>query len=253
MFMLQSIHMKNSLLLLIALASSSALANAQMFSTGSLALDGSNVENVGSVFEAIDITNGQNYPTLTLNGVTFTQVVGTNGGTTFSNVTSGAGFSVNDLGTDGGRAGGVAASDPVYNLVTDGFYNNSQTTQASQTLTITGLTLGQQYSAQLFFDTGNGDDRAASVTDGTMTSEVVESNNNKTPMDGPKFITEVFTASGTGSESLVINEPAGFGEPLQFSGFVVETVPEPSTYAMMGIGFVALLGVALRKSNARSL
>jgi hypothetical protein len=228
----------------MALVVSPILAHAQSFTTGSLALNGSNVENVGMVFDAIDLTAGEGYPTLTLNGVTFTQVAGMNGGTT------GPDFTLSNLGTDGGRAGGVATTDAVYNLVNDGTYNNSGGTNYSQTLTLTGLMPGQEYAAQLFFDTGSGDDRAATVTDGSQTSGEAEVNNSTTPPSGPQFITDVFTASGSGlttSESLVINSPPGFGEPLQFSGFVVETAPEPGTDALLGVGLIALLGLAARK------
>jgi len=71
---------------------SPTLATAQTFSTGALALDGSNVENVGTVFEAVDIVafDGEYSSPLILNGVTFTYVAGVNDGTT---------------GTDSGRAG----------------------------------------------------------------------------------------------------------------------------------------------------
>jgi hypothetical protein len=51
---------------------------------------------------------------------------------------------------------------------------------------------------------------------------------------GPQFITDTFTAS---SATETIGRSGGV---LQVSGVVVEAIPEPRSYALMGLGILSL-------------
>ncbi len=227
------------------------MGHAQIFSSGSLKLDGSNIINYdGTDFEAINFYSGDDTSYLTaghsvtINGITFTGVTGG------SNL-SGPDFSLTDVGIDSGRAGGVTSSNTVYPLVLDGTYNNNGSANQTQTLTLENLTSGVEYSAQLFFDASDtGAGRSASVTDGTQTSSVVTAGT----AFGPQYITDTFTAGSSGIESLLINDATSYGgkSPLELSGFVVEEVPEPSTWALLVVSLTASLAwfARLRRLNS---
>ncbi len=207
------------------------------FTDGVLALDGSNVEDTGGqVIEAINFYSEDDSTAtsaaVTLNGITFTAVDGTAGGADLS----GPNYSLTNEGVDSGRDGGAGVSgSPVDALVIDGAYNF--TGDYSQTLSITNLAAGT-YAAQLFFDAS--DVRSASVTDGSVTSDSVTAGDGY----GPWFITDSFTTTG-GTESLLINDTSSY--PLELSGFVVEAVPEPSSYGLMALGLGALVFATRRR------
>jgi hypothetical protein len=227
---------KSLLLIAVVLGLSFSAAKAQDFSTGVFALNGSSILNTGNVVYSANFDGGSN--SATIGSVTFTgtnQVDGTYQSGNFS-ITGAGGLD----GTGGGTAGGTAG---VVTLNENGLYYQL-------TLTLNNLTPNQQYAVQLIVDSDAADNRIQAYADTTNPSNVVTSN----PVyaggggTGPAYITDTFTASGT---SEVLAAQYGGGQGSQLSGFVLETAPEPSTWALMGLSLVGLLFL-VRRPLARS-
>jgi hypothetical protein len=221
---------KSILIAATTLLISFSAAEAQTFTSGALSLDGSNVENVGTVLEAVNFYRFDNNP-VTINGVAFTNFQAQDPSGNVTSPQTGPHFSFNGGGVDGTGGGLAGASAGVSDLNSEGVYYGS-------TIQLTNLSIGTTYAAQFFLDADNSDYRTANLTDGAVTSATVTGG-----IPGPQFITDTFTATGT-TESIVKG-----GGVLQLSGFVIESVPEPSTYAMM-LGGLALLGFCVRRKLA---
>jgi hypothetical protein len=215
-----------------------SVAKAQ-FTDGRLALDASNVETVGTVLYAANFDGGSN--SVTINSVDFVgtnQVDGTYQGGNFS-ITGAGGLD----GTGGGTAAGGTdsnASAAYQTLNENGLYYQTE-------LTLNNLTVNQTYSVQLIVDAQTGDDRYQQYDDLTngQNSALTYAGG---AGGGAAYITEVFTATAT-SETL--QAQYGGGQGAQLSGFVLETAPEPSTWALMGLSLAGLLYLA-RRPLARS-
>jgi hypothetical protein len=237
--------MLNKFLILtsIALCLSFSAAQAQIFSTGAITGD-SSIENVGTVVYAFAIGAGTSPE---INGVTFSAI---NPLTTTS-----PDFSLNSTAVIDGTGGGNLpdGTDGNYSTQLQALVAQGQSL-GSSTLVLNGLTQGQTYSVELVFDSNQKDARSQSVQDTTVggndavSGTIVTGGDQGYPTQNPnpdptgaEYITDTFTALGT-SETLV-----GQGGNSQLSGFVVEAVPEPGTWAMMGLGAVGLLFLARRK------
>jgi hypothetical protein len=215
--------MKSQILLLTALAFAASLsfAQAQSFTNGAAATNGS-IEDVGSILYAFNFDNTGTAADVTINGVPFVGTSITNGSTTD--------FSIDGGGMDGTGGGDSSDSSQVKLLNENGVYGGS-------TYVLKGLTIGTTYAAQFIFDADPIDNRYVALTDGTQTSNTVTGG-----VPGPQYITDTFTATGA-METLTRANDGG----LQLSGFVVETVPEPGTWALMGLGLAGFVLLARRK------
>jgi len=229
-------------------------AHAQIFTTGSLASNGSNIENTGTILDAINFydpvygiygnlpaasnpnnpSNGGT-PNPTLNGVAFT-------GEAYNASLPGYTLTLTgpNVGIDDNRAGGVLSTDAIYPLVFSGVYSYYSSTPYAH-LSVNDLTPGKTYSLQLFFDSEAGDTRSLFATDGSASSSTVT-----TP--GPQFITDQFTATSS-SETVALTYTATL--PVELSGFVLtttEAAPEPSTWTMLlsGAGLLAFWRIRTR-------
>jgi len=239
--------LKNLLLALVGFAVTSAGAKAQFFTTGIVTGD-SSVETVGTVVEAYNFGGA----TKTINGVTFIGTNNING--TFTGYTmNGPGIDTTGGGIVPTVGGGVDSnlSASLQNLEASGVHNSA----GNLTFSVTGLTIGQSYSLQLFINANASDARSQAFKDGAVTSPTVTAGGNKAGNpsfnggnntgNNPPFIIDTFTASST-SETLAAQFGGGAG--AQFSGFVLELVPEPSTWAMLGLGVAALIFAARHKA-----
>jgi hypothetical protein len=200
---------------------------APVLTSGFLNLDGSNILNLGPVLYAYNLDDS-GAGTTTLNGVTF---VGINSNTTSSpdfSITNSGGYDTT-LNKDGSGTA-IASGDPLFLLQNRGAFNNL-------TLTLDNLTPGTEYAAQLEIGEQVSDNRFQQYVDGSSASPLVSAH------AGPQYILDTFTATGT-SETLVAQVGGGGG--AQLTGFVVESVPEPSTWAMMGLAGLVFLGVSRR-------
>jgi hypothetical protein len=220
-----------------ALIASLSMAKAQVFTDGALALDGSNVEAFGAVVYAANF--GYNGDAV-INGVTFA------GTSQIDGSYQGGNFSINGVGgLDGTGGGTTGASAGVVALNVNGLFY-------SFTLTLNNLTPGTSYAAQLIVDGDAGDDAAGSrsqqFTDTTNTSVNPPTSNVATTDPGPEYVTDTFTATGT---SETINALNSGGQGAEFSGFVLETAPEPSTWVLMGLGLAGVAFCVVRRSQVR--
>lgn len=225
------------------------VGRAQIFSNGAVIGD-SNIEAAGPVVYAFNMSDDGG--STTINSVTFTDIDP-------ANVTS-SDFSLSNLpnGLDGTGGGNLPDgtdgnySSALQNLVEQGLGNN-------WTLVLKGLAQGQTYSFEAIFDANQKDARTQALQDTTNgpgdspTSATITSggdqgypdqNPNPVPT-GAQYITDTFTATGS-TETLVAQ--IGGGNGAQMSGFVLESVPEPGTWAMMGLGAAGLVFLARRKS-----
>jgi len=245
---------KSLFLSIAVLALSLTAAKAQIFSNGLLALDGSNIENSGTFDYAYNFDFNSTAATVTINGVTFT---GFN-----VNTDTSANFSIINTGMDG--TGGGSAPDG-----TDSNYSaavqllNEHGAFGNSTLTLKGLTAGVSYSLQLIVDGNSHDDRQQAYNDSTNgpgpfpQSATVFAGGNQNPANatfahGPydiPYVTDTFTATGS---TETINALIGGGAGSQLSGFVLETTPEPSTWAMMALAFGGLAIVLRKRAILRS-
>jgi hypothetical protein len=217
----------------VVLLASLSITKAQVFTTGVLALDGSTVENASPVLYAYNL--GDDLTDTTLNGVTFVGFDNQTQTTPNFSISNSGGFD----GTNnkaGDPSDPLVPGDTLYNLQSRGAYNNL-------TLSLNNLTPGVEYAAQLEIGEQPGDNRSQSYTDGAVTSDTVFAHS------GPQFITDTFTATGT-TETLQGN--VGGGNGAQLTGFVVEIVPEPSTWAMMILGLAGMAFFVSRRSFVRS-
>ena len=155
-----------------------------------------------------------------------------------------------------GTSGG--ANGPNSNLTQD-FLAVSGTTSNTGTLTLAGLTVGQQYALYLY----NGSTSIGRITDFNVTGTATASgsvNNIGTPgvvlwtpataIAPGNYVQLNGTADSTGK--LVIqfmNRAASEGD---FAGFQIRAIPEPSTYALLVTGAAALLIVAYRTRRRSS-
>jgi hypothetical protein len=243
---------KSLLLASIALCLSFSAAKAQLFSTGAITGD-SSIEDVGTVVDAYAFNYGGT--SFTINGVNFTSTSNING--TFS------GYTANGPGIDGTGGGIVPSgsggldtnlSSNLQTLEQSGIHNAS----GNFYLELTGLNPGQTYALQLLIDANSHDARTQAYKDGLVTSATITAGGNQagnpsvnsgdnTPYN-PAYITDDFTATGA-TETLYAQDGGGAG--AQLSGYVLEATPEPSTWALMGLGFVGLLYL-VRRPLARS-
>jgi len=173
-----------------------------------------------------------------VNGVTF-HLINTSGAETdgpdyiaLSNVSTGGG--------DGGFAGGSAAYQNLMRGVSYVARN------ATGTITLSGLTVGHQYQVQVWNASATSENDLAQLQGTTNTL-----------LNGHNFAVGTFTATSL-SDSFNFTVPSS-GNVTGYAGITaislrdLTAVPEPSTYAMLAAGAVALFGLArLRRADRQA-
>ena len=247
--------LKKSLILSVTLALSLTVGKAQVFTTGTITGD-ADIETVGSVVYAFNFD--PNSTSATVGSITFSGINPFSQSSTDFTLTGG-GFDQTGGGNDPLNPGfDTNLSAGLQALNAFGVYGGP-------TVTFNGLTVGQQYSLQLIIDSNSHDDRTQAFNDSTNgsapfpTSATVTAGGNQNPANAtfahgpydPAYITDTFTATGT---SETINGLIGGGTGAHVSGFVLETVtvPEPSTWAMMGLSFAGLALFLRKRASLRS-
>jgi hypothetical protein len=225
---------RSTVLAALAVLASFSSAHAQVISltNGALALDGSNILDLGPVVYAYNLDGNGAGATTTVGGVTFTGTA----------VLSGAGpngdFSIQGNGHDGTGGSGLV---PNQSLSTQAVtLLNEQGVYQMSSFALNNLTVGTTYHLQLVIDAQTPDNRQVTYTDITNPLDTVSSGSIEAGVTGPQYIDEVFEATAT-SEDFSVGGSGPNGE-AQLSGFVLET-PEPSTYAMLfgGLGMLVLV------------
>lgn len=112
----------------------------------------------------------------------------------------------------------------------------------TNTITLTGLTQGQEYQFQYIIMDGRGPGNYAGRTvvlgdgDGDNSNDsVAVARTNGANGDG-NSITGTFIADATGSQTITIT-----GSDPGMTGYVVRATPEPSSTALLGLGGLALI------------
>lgn len=188
---------------------------------------------------------GSNAAVATINGVTFTKAGTTGTGFTYAVATGTA--SVNP----GNSNTGAPAGSGLNTLLTDMIYDGNNTSGGTATLTLTGLSSGQQYDTRLYVRqwTAATTARAADIAfdgDGTpvATGTINEDNATGTPpgfatATQPYAIDYKFTANGT-SETITFTQ-ANPNESWHIYGVTNQAVPEPAAAALLALAGAGLL------------
>jgi hypothetical protein len=203
-----------------------------------------------------DITNAYTYthainlggsgdPSVEINGVTFG--VGGTSGTNWS--ITGFGWSV-----DAGIlfTWWPSPADSVGSMISDFRYNAIDAANAAQSLTLTGLTPGQMYEARIYtryWGTGGTDDRTNNIAfneGGGLDTNVIF-NADTVPEHG-YYIGYTYTAGSSSNLVVTFARPNGANGNFHLSGFSNQVIPEPSTWALVGLG---LMGTWLLRRRRR--
>jgi hypothetical protein len=95
------------------------------------------------------------------------------------------------------------------------------------TMTLSGLTIGQDYSVQLFLSNDNNNE-AIGIVDGL--SSIIDAS------EGPKVFTGTFTADATTQDFDVrFTKYAGAITESNMSGYQLRAIPEPASISLIGI------------------
>lgn len=231
-----------------------AQAATTTFSVATLTDTGSNLDNPATtgntLLSAVNFTlssQSSPTPTPTINGIAFTAFNIPSTGQSASYVGSNftlAGNSTNVIIRDDNRVSGRPTTADIYPLI----YNASVSPVASggvssMTLTLQNLTVGQPYEVQMVFSS---DAAARQVTlndnagSGSGTSGAVSYGTT----NGPRVITGLFTANATSQAYDIVATTSTVR--VQFSGFTLQTVPEPAA-----LGLLAPLGMVLLRRTRR--
>lgn len=135
---------------------------------------------------------------------------------------------------------GDAAFDNLVNSMTDSWGSSKGVTAA--TMTFSGLTDGQEYRIQVFYNDqrgGNSDGRAMIYGDGNGNTVTVAGNDGSGGGNGEfgQFAVGTFTAEGTSQELTM--KTNGFGN-VHYNAIAIAPVPEPSS-ALLLLGGLGLL------------
>jgi hypothetical protein len=168
-------------------------------------------------------------------------------GVTFAAYGSGffsAGFSAGGFNDRYNGFGNAGTADSNYNyLLTVAEY----TYGGDWSITLTGLTVGNTYEIELWANDGRGNDRIQTFTGGANTSATLFVGPSS---GGPgQFILGTFVADGTGSETISSSSPTG---PILNLAQIrdITPVPEPATFALVGLGACAMFYGFRRKNRA---
>lgn len=257
-------------------ASSSFAATVNLSSTVIDPLStGSFLDNSGVTLAAVNLGTARNSPytynapttasnpdpNVTLNGITFTPSAGN---TTLSSTYYTIGAVGGTVGYDTGRFSNIGQGNTtLYGLAYDVLRTSGNNIRL--TLTLDNLNVGQNYTLQMIFSTlntadnpaGNTADRNLQVSAGTFTQGVDAQNGSGAdgntsfltygPTTGARLVTANFTADSSTELFSMLSGTTGGNSRVSLAGFVISTVPEPSTYAFILMGGAGLLAMARRK------
>lgn len=218
--------MKKHLPLFATLVAASVSADAAVITWGA-ATDVSGPSDVVTTGSLVQATNYGGSVNQTINGVTFAAA-------------SPAPFSYAESNEANNYFTGTTGS-----AAYDGALDAAAWSNGAGTLALTGLTLGNQYTVQIWY----AEDRAGQVnrgfmrysSDPTFASATLSLPSGTTALPNQaKFGVGTFTATGTTQDIYVQEDTEGFG---QFNLFQLRdvTVPEPGTITLTGFMALALL------------
>lgn len=137
----------------------------------------------------------------------------------------------------------------------DGAYGVAPLTQ-----TVSGLTVGQGYvlnfywggAQQSSYDGVNTEQWQVNFGSETKFTEVLT--NSSHGFTGWKYVTMSFTATSTSQllSFLAIGTPSGVPPFVLLDGVTMQAVPEPSTFALLGLGVFGIVGAQLRRRSRQA-
>ena len=209
------------------------------------------VKTNGTLFQA---SNFGSASATTVNGVTFS---GFSVGSGTDSITIGkfnlvgtgtqvAGKALRQATFSSGSAPFSTLSGSYQNLVGPGIYSQNGVpvgSPATITVTINGLSIGQQYDVQYWVNDSRGvqDTTQRQVQIG---SQLLSLNTSGTTGGTGQWILGTFVASGTSQSFDVTGVSSGTIGPVAYAGAMqVRAVPEPSTIIMAASGSLAILGL----------
>ena len=212
-----------------------AATNITPTATGEL----SDVSTNGSLIGAFNVGD-TGVAAATLNGVNFQSFAVPNGsaGATVGNFTiATAPAGANNIGFGLGAAPFSTLSSAYQTFLASGLHQGF-----GFTLTISGLNVGTQYEFQWWANSSNAGQATSSATAGNTVTLLTR--NPEGPGSVGQFALGTFTANSA-------TQSVAFGGSLPtLNGFQVRQVPEPSTWALLGLGLPALL--ASRRRNRKA-
>lgn len=201
----------------------------------------SSVINTGTTVEAIDASNTTG--TRTVNGVTFTRQE-----TVLSPSTKNPGGGTVFFSGDTGDA-------TLNALLNDADINNTGGVSGSSTLSLTGLTSGQQYLVQLFMvDDRYGNVQNAGGLDPRLVSVDGSPDINYTRTAATSLV-GTFTADAATQTVTIASTAAGASGPsyvVMVNAYQVRTIPEPASGVLLLLGCGALLMLPRRRRKCAS-
>jgi hypothetical protein len=210
----------------ILLLSCASIAQAQIVFQDPVTITGSvsQLSTLGSYVDAVG-ANGFSDGNLSNPGAAITI-----GDTTFNPIFSDSGIVLSSsTGISGGTNGSGSISTPFLTVLDDvAFVGNFSTTFETGTVTLNNLTVGDIYQVQVFNDGG-----ALTTITGLNTQAIAQ-----------QYTIGTFTADGLGvttSESFTFSTTNGngVGELSAISLRDITSIPEPSTYLLLGLGLVS--------------
>jgi hypothetical protein len=236
--------MKSKLLLsLLALTAMTIAAHAAVTPTSTLVTGDSSVLTLGTEETSLSVVAFQLGSPITLtNGVVFSN--GNSGPLPFVSTQNGITTTLSGVAGNTGALSQTAFSDP--NL--DGVLEASILTSGSFSLSTTGLTVGHTYDLQIFTALPGGTAGTETVTDGLSSGSLAFGGANS----GSYSTVDTFTALTGGSESVTIgSSTTGTEYVAAYELRDITDIPEPSTYAMIGLGLLSLFALGkFRKLTA---
>jgi hypothetical protein len=238
-----------SLSLVAALAATLASSQAAtvIWSPAATISGDSDVNHTGTTIMAYAVTNtgASGLPT-TINGVTFANFVvadNTANSVTVGNATLTSSDAPNKLYSINNTFAGTASpftslSTGYQTILKNGAYDNWRVAPAIETFTLTlsGLTNGQDYIFQMWVnDSRNyGQVRTETITGGAN-SVSLRFNTGAADAGVGQFATGSFTASGTTQDFTILGN-----QSTQINAFQLQSVPEPTTWALLAGGLTVV-------------
>jgi len=203
------------------------------FSKANLAADGSNLDNSGTLLVAPNFSENPApaNATFSLNGVGFQ-------GVAYSSSASGPFWAMGSNRLEGaGRTSGLTIADAAFPLVERAWWDGGD-----RTLALSGLTEGSQYRLQVIFTTD-------STRDAILTNGDDPTNSSGAQLYGPDFgpalMTAEWTETGT-TQNIVIDRVS---QAPVVAGFTLHLVPEPTSFALVGLGLLCFAGGYRRRQE----